>query len=120
MNANSEHAGFVANVTDSGATGDFDYFLIRSLTQLSAAAATSVGGKTMTLVTPTDLQPVTDAATISPLSHGNVTETSTTATGRGPYSISVDPNSLSFVRVYRALQFMLRRGSTESLGRCRR
>jgi len=117
MNSDSEIAAIVANVTDSGGTGDFDYFLIRSLNQLTAAAASaeSPATKTMTLGTPTSLQPVTDATTISPIVHGAISKDILNGNGTRLYSIEVDPNSLSFVRVYRALQFMLRRGSTEQL-----
>lgn len=117
MNSDSEIAAIVVQVTDSGATGDFDYFLIRGLSQLTAAAASaeSPSTKTMTLGTPTNNNPVTDATTISPIVHGAISRDIGNGNGARLYSIEVDPNSLSFTRVYEALQFMLRRGSTESL-----
>lgn len=117
MDSDSEIAALVVAATDGGATGDFDYFLIRGLTQLSAAAASaeSPSTKAMTIAVVSDLQPVTDAATISPLVFGAISRDINNGAGSRFYSIEVDPNSLSFVRVYRALEFMLRRGSTESL-----
>ena len=97
MNSDSEIAALVVAVTDSGATGDFDYFLIRGLSQLTAAAASaeSPSTKTFTLGTPTNLNPVTDAATISPLTFTAITRDINNGAGLQPYSIEVNPNSLS-------------------------
>lgn len=117
IDSDSEIAAIVAVANDSGATGDFDYFLIRGLSQLTAAAAgaDAPSTKTFTLGTPTSLAPITDLATISPVVHTAISRDINNGNGARLYSIEVDPNSLSFVRVYRALQAMLRRGSTESL-----
>lgn len=116
LNSDSEVAAVVANVTTpSAATGDFDYFLIRGLTQFSNTdAVTAVtSGKTMTLGTPTDLTPVTD--TDITFTHGAFTRDINNGSGARPYSIDVDPNSKSWERVYRRGKYITRRGSTTQI-----
>lgn len=112
MNSDSEIAAIVAAVTDSGATGDFDYFLIRSLTQLSAAAASaeSPSTKAFTLVSVTSLTPVTDEPSVT-VTSGNFTRDINNGAGAQPYSHDLNCNSLTWLRVYQALKFKTRRGS---------
>lgn len=113
MDADSEEAAIVADVTDSGATGDFDYFLIRSLTQLSAGAASgeSTSTKTMTIAAVSSLTPVTDEPSVT-VTSGQLDRDINNGNGSRPYSHDLDCNSLSWLRVYRALKFKTRRGST--------
>jgi len=112
IDSDSEIAAIVADVTDSGATGDFDYFLIRGLSQLTSAAASaeSPANKTMTLVTQTDLTPVTDEPSVT-VTSGALTRDINNGNGSRPYSHDLNCNSLSWIRVYRALKFKTRRGS---------
>jgi len=113
LNSDSEVAAIVANVTTpSAATGDFDYFLIRSLTQFANTnAVTAVtSGKTMTLGTPTDLTPVTDTGVT--FTYGAFLRDINNSNGSRPYSIDLDPNSVSWERVYQRGKYITRRGST--------
>ena len=118
LNSDAETAAVVVNVTTpSAATGDFDYVLIRSLTQFSNSdAVTAVdSGKTMTITTPTNLNPVTDTGVT--LTHGEVSGGRDINNGNGsrPYSIDLDPNNLSWERVYQRLQYLMRRGGTDPI-----
>jgi len=117
MDADStgEEAAVVVNVTDSGATGNFDYFLIRSLTQLSVAAASgeSPSTKALTLATKTDLTPFTDSAIT--FVHANSDIDINNGFGAAPYSITVDPNNVSWERVYQRGKWITRRGSTTQI-----
>lgn len=116
LDSDSETAAIVANVTDAAAaTGNFDYFLIRSLTQfVNTDAVTAVAsGKTMTLGTPTDLTPVTDTGIT--YTHGNFTRDINNGAGARPYSISVDCNNVSWERVYQRGKYITRRGSSTSI-----
>ena len=118
LDADSETAAVVVNVTTpAGATGDFDYVLIRDLSQfVNTDAVTAVdSGKTMTITTPTDLAPVTDTGVT--LTHAEVASGRDINNGNGarPYSIDLDPNSLSWERVYQRLQYITRRGSTDQI-----
>jgi hypothetical protein len=110
--ADGSEAAVVINSTDGGATGDFDFVLIRSLTQLSVAAASaeSPSTKTMNLVTLTSLTPVTDTGIT--FTHGNFTRDINNGNGARPYSIDVDPNSVSWERVYQRGKYITRRGET--------
>ncbi len=113
LDSDSEVAAIVANVTGAGdATGDFDYFLIRGLTQfLNSDAVTAVtSGKTMTITTPTNLAPVTD--TDITFTHGQFSRDISNGNGSQPYSIDVDPASKSWERVYQRGKYITRRGST--------
>ena len=113
----TETAAVVATTDDSGAaTGNISYFLTRSLAQFSSLDSITNGSRTADVNgAPTNLDPVTDATTISPVSFTAISRDINNGAGSRLYSIEVDPNSLSFERVYRALQYMLRRGSTEQL-----
>lgn len=116
LNSDTERAAVVANVTTPGAaTGDFDYFLIRGLTQFvtSDAVTAETSGKTMTIGTVTNLTPVTDTGVT--LTHGATTQDINNGAGVRPYSIRLDPATLSWERVYRRLQYITRRGSTEPI-----
>ena len=121
LDSDSETAAVVANVTTPGAaTGNFDYFLIRSLTQfVNTNAVTAVtSGKTMTLGTPTDLTPVTDGQAGTPqitFTHGAFTRDINNGFGAAPYSIDVDPDTASWERVYQHGKYITRRGSTTQI-----
>lgn len=116
LDSDSEVAAVVAAVTNADqATGDFDYYLIRSLTQfVNTNAVTAVtSGKTMTLGTPTNLAPVSD--TDITFTFGNFTRDINNGSGLAPYSIDGNPNSKSFARVYRRGKFLTRRGGTADI-----
>jgi len=118
LNSDTEVAAVVVNVTTpAGATGDFDYVLIRGLTQFTTSdAVTAVtSGKTMTIGTVTDLAPVTDSDIT--FTHGEVGSGIDINNGAGarPYSIEVDPNLKSWERVYQRAKYIQRRGSTTQI-----
>jgi hypothetical protein len=117
LDSDSEVAAIVVNHSDTGgdATGNFDFVLIRGLTQFSNTdAVTAVTStKTMVLATPTDLNPVND--TDITFTHGQFTRDISNGNGAQPYSIDVDPATKTWERVYQRGKYITRRGSTAQI-----
>lgn len=115
VSGDTETAGVVASTTDAGgATGSIDYFLVRSLAQFANLDAITNGSRTASVNgAPTDLDPVNDSDIT--FTFGAFTRDINNGNGARPYSISVDPNSKSFARVYRRGKYLLRRGSVTAI-----
>jgi len=112
LDSDAETAAVVAVSSDTGGdgTGDFDYYLIRSLTQfVNTDAVTAVTStKTMVLGTPTNLTPATDSGIT--WTWGAIDRDINNGFGPAPYHIDFDPNNVSFVRGYQRSKYLMRRG----------
>jgi hypothetical protein len=106
-----------AIVTPGGATGNADYYLlgdpITDFANDDVVVAPSSRKTFDVNGAPTNVGPALD--TTVTIVFGQTTEDINNGNGARPYSIRVDPATLSMERVYERLKFVTRRGSTEAM-----